>query len=168
VYQPATDMHASGGGWIVDPGYQNLPVAISGTNQHGNLGFTVRYKKGTTNPQGQAVYTFRGVDGYTYVVKSNSWIGGGLAFGTTADGAPFTGFSGKANVTALDSTGAPATGLGGGNMSFRVDVVDNAPPGASDTYAISVYTSAGKLYHQAGTQATPIALSGGNLTVHSR
>jgi hypothetical protein len=168
VYQPSTDMHASGGGWIIDPGYQSLPVAISGANQHGNLGFTVRYKKGTTTPQGQAVYVFRGVDGYTYVVKSNSWTGGGLAFGTNAAGAPFTGFSGKANVTAFDSTGAPATGVGGGNMSYRVDVVDNATLGTPDSYAINVYTSTGKLYHQAGTQAAPIAVSGGNLTVRSR
>jgi hypothetical protein len=168
VYQPATDMNASAGGWIVDPSYQNLPVAISSANRHGNLGFTVRYKKGTTTPQGQAVYIFRGVDGYTYVVKSNSWLGGGLAFGTTSLGAAFTGFSGKANVTAFSSDGQPVTGIGGGNMSYRVDAVDNASLGTPDTYAINVYTSAGKLYHQAGTQGSPVALGGGNVVVRSR
>jgi hypothetical protein len=43
----------TGGGWIVDPSF---------TNRHGNLGFTVKSKNGTT-PLGQSVYVFRGADG---------------------------------------------------------------------------------------------------------
>jgi hypothetical protein len=158
VYQPAPGAFATGGGWVVDPGYQSRPVAISAQNNHGNFGFNVRYKSGTT-PQGHAVYVFRGADGYDYVVKSNSWQGGAAAFtaGTTA-------FTGKATVTVVDpATGAVVPGLGGGNYTFRVD----ATAGASPTYAISVYDPSGTLFHQAGTSASQLPLGGGNIVVHS-
>jgi hypothetical protein len=46
------------------------------------------------------VCVFRGADGYDYIVKSNSWQGGGAAFTATT-----TGFSGKATVTVIN----PAT-----------------------------------------------------------
>jgi MBG domain (YGX type) len=162
VYQPTTGMSATGGGFVIDPGYQNLPVAISPKNQHGNFGFNVRYKSGTT-PMGQMVYTFRGADGYDYIIKSNSWQSGGLSFATNT-----ASFNGKGNVTVLDpTTGQPVLGLGGGNLTYRVDVTDNGKPSA-DTYAISVYTATGSLYHQAGTTATQLLLAGGNLAVHTK
>jgi hypothetical protein len=156
VYQPATDKFVTGGGWITDPS-----ANVSTQNQHGNFGLTVRYKSGTTTPQGQAVYVFRGNDGYDYVVKSNSWTGGGLSFGTNT-----SSFSGKANLTAINpSTGLAVSGIGGGNYTYRVDVTDNGSTG--DTYAISVYTSTGTLYHQAGTTASQLPLGGGNIVIHT-
>jgi hypothetical protein len=165
VYQPTTDKFLTGGGWIVDPSTNNLPVAISSANNHGNFGFTVRYKKGsTTVPQGQSVYVFRGADGYDYIVKSNAWTGGALAFPTTTT----AGFSGKANVTVINpATGLAVTGLGGGNYSYRVDATDNGLPGTTDKYTLSIYTPTGVLYHQAGTTASQITLGGGNIVVHS-
>jgi len=158
VYEPTTGIFATGGGWVADPGYQNKPVAISPLNNHGNFGFNVRYKNGTTTPQGQAVYIFRGADGYNYIVKSNSWQGGGAAFTPTT-----ASFSGKANVTVIDpSTGLQVAGLGGGNFTFRVDVA----AGASPTFAISVYDPTGALYHQSGTTANQLPLGGGNIVIH--
>jgi hypothetical protein len=155
VYQPATDKFATGGGWVVDP-------QGAAANRHGNFGFTVRYKSGT-NPSGQAVYVYRGTDGYNYVIKSNSWQGGGLAFGTNT-----VSFSAKANVTVINrATGLAVSGLGGGNYTFRVDATDNGSPGSSDSYAISVYAPNGSLFHQAGTTGSQLVLGGGNVTIHS-
>lgn len=159
VYQPATDKLATGGGWVTDPNPN-----VSAQNKHGNFGFTVRYKSGTTTPSGQAVYVFRGSDGYDYVIKSNSWTGGGLSFGTNAAGSNTASWSGKCNVTAIDpATGLAVSGIGGGNYTYRVDVTDNGSTG--DIYAISVYTPAGALYHQVGTPSSQLTLGGGNITV---
>lgn len=113
---------------------------------------------GTTTPEGQLVYVFRGADGYTYVVKSNSWQGGGAAFTPTG-----ASFSGKANVTVIDpATGLPVPGLGGGNLTFRVGVTS----GSSPSFAISVYDANGLLYHQAGTTVSQLTLGGGNVVIH--
>jgi hypothetical protein len=104
------------------------------------------------------------VDGYDYIVKSNAWTGGALAFPTTTT----AGFSGKANVTVINpATGLAVTGLGGGNYSYRVDATDNGSPGTTDKYTLSIYTPTGVLYHQAGTTASQITLGGGNIVVHS-
>jgi hypothetical protein len=160
VYQPSTGVFATGGGWIVDPSYQNMPVAISSQNNHGSLGFSVRYQSGTTDPQGQLSYTFRGADGYDYVIKSTSWQGGGAAFNAST-----SSFGGLAIVTVIDpSTGLAVSG-GGDNYTFRVDVstsISGAP-----NFAISIYDPLGALYHQAGTTATPLPLGGGNIVIHS-
>lgn len=147
----------------------SLPVAISTTNDHGNFGFTVRYKG--NSPTGQSVYVFRGADGYDYVIKSNSWNGGSLAFSSNSGGAALVGFSAKANVTVIDpATGQPVAGKGGGNLTFRVDAIDNGNSGTQttpDSYAISVYTPAGVLYHQAGTTGAQLPLHGGNVMIHT-
>lgn len=158
VYQPATDKFATGGGWVTDPS-----ATVSAANKHGNFGFTVRYKSGTS-PAGQAVYVYRGKDGYNYVVKSNSWQNGGLSFGANT-----VSFSAKCNVAVIDpATGTQVTGLGGGNFSFRVDAIDNGSPGSADTYAIAVYTPTGALYHQAGLTSNQLVLGGGNIVVHTK
>jgi uncharacterized protein YjbI with pentapeptide repeats len=155
LYQPTTGTWATGGGWVSDPS-----STVSSTNRHANFGFNVRYTS-TGAPKGQSVFAFRGADGYDYVVKSNSWQGGGLAVSTTG-----TGFSGKATVTVIDpTTGLPVTTLGGGNYSFRVDATQNAT--TPSTYAISVYTSTGVLWHRAGTTSVQLPLGGGNIVIHS-
>jgi hypothetical protein len=164
VYQPSPGASTNGGGWVVDPGTKNIPVAISAANRHGNFGFTVRYKKGTTTPQGQAVYVFRGADGYDYIIKSSSWQGGGF---TIANGNRAS-FSGKANVTVIDpKTGLAVAGAGGGNFTYRVDATDNGTGGSTDTYAISIYDGAGRLYHQVGATGSQLTLGGGNITTRA-
>lgn len=153
VFAPTTGKWATGGGWVHDPS-----PTVSPTNDHGSFGFAVRYKKGSSTPLGQSVYVWRGNDGYDYIVKSNSWKGGGASFGTST-----AGFSGKATVIVYDpATGTTVSGLGGGNFTYRVDVTD----GSTDKYAISVYTPKGALYHRAGTTSTQLPLGGGNITVH--
>jgi hypothetical protein len=160
VYQPSPDKFVTGGGWVHDPSSQDKPVAV-GANDHGNFGFTVRYSKNLT-PSGHAIYVFRGSDGFNYIVKSNSWQGGGLALGATSGR-----FGGKANVSVVDTkTGQIVDGLGGGNYSYRVDVTDGGV-GAGDSYAITVYTPTGTLYHQVGMPQKQLPLEGGNIVIHS-
>jgi hypothetical protein len=164
VYAPTSGIWATGGGWIRDPGTNNLPVAIDPDNDHGSFGFSVRYKSGTTTPQGQSVYVFHGANGYDYVVKSNTWRGGAAAFTRTT-----ARFSGKASVQVYDpASGTYVSGLGGGNFTYRVDVTDGGQGGSADRYAISVYDSRGKLYHRAGDFVNQLPLQGGNITVHAK
>jgi hypothetical protein len=105
----------TGGGWILD---------IISENEKGNFGFAVQYQKGKTGtPKGNFVYIYR-FDGYDYIVKSNSWQGGGLSFsafgGTVINKASF---SGKCVIQKID----PATGAlvaSAGNSKFAVTVID--------------------------------------------
>jgi hypothetical protein len=165
VFQPLASASASGGGWVIDPGTGAIPVAISPTNPKGSFGLSVKYKKGTTTPTGQAVYTFRGADGYVYIMKSTSWVSGAAVFRSGA-----ASFSGKASVTVLDPrTGLVVSGLGGGNFSYRIDVTD----GSTDTYALRLYDAKGRLYHLVGSPGTngavnPVAVKAGNITVRAR
>src|SRR5260370_24066534 len=136
LFQPRGGCFATGGGRLVDPGYLTLPVAISSQNGHGNFGFNVRYASGTSTPQGQANYTFRGADGYDYVVKSTSWQDGGAAFSATT-----TSFGGVASVTVIDpSNGLAVSGLGGTNFTFRVDLSTRASGGPGFTSDVSAHT----------------------------
>ncbi|HEY3523466.1 MAG TPA: Ig-like domain-containing protein [Candidatus Limnocylindrales bacterium] len=166
VFQPATGVWASGGGWLIDPSTQNIPVAVSATHPKGHFGFDVSYtKKNSTSPKGHASYSFAGADGYVYVIKSTSWQGGAFAL----SGAHAAYFAGKAVVIAIDPiTGLAVPGIGGGNYSFRVDLTDGGSGGSDDTYALSVYTPSGALYHRVGTAPSQIAVKGGNLTVHAK
>ena len=164
VYTPATGVWVSGGGWLTDPSYLNIPVQVSPTRTKGKFGFNVQYaKKGSTAPKGNVTYSFRGVDGYVYVIKSSSWQGGLLAL----SGEHAAYFVSKCVVVARDPrTGLPVPGIGGGNYSCRVDIVDGGAGGSNDTYALSVNTPSGALYHRVGTAANPIAVQGGNVSVH--
>jgi len=171
VYPPTTDRYTHGGGWLLEPAIPGSPtVGGSPTNNRASFGFSMRYKSGSkTTPWGQLVYTFRGADGYDYVVKSTSWTGGGLAFGTGA-----ASFSGKATVTRIrpesercfsyyDRDHPTTKYYSAPSYTFRVDVADKS---AGDTFAITVSSALGVLYHRAGTTAVQIKISGGNITVH--
>jgi hypothetical protein len=48
-------------------------------------------------------------------------------------------------------------------IRFRLDVTDN---GRSDTFALSVYTPEGMLFHRVGTPREPVAPGGGQVVVH--
>ncbi|MDQ3252411.1 MAG: hypothetical protein M3R15_00655, partial [Acidobacteriota bacterium] len=151
----STEKRVTGGGWVADS---------ESANQKGNFGFTVNYQK-SGSPKGNSLYTFRGVDGYNYRVKSNSWQGGGLTF----YGEPWkAAFSGKCNVQKIDPlTGATIQSWG--NYTFTVDLVDGdlKNPRETDRYAIQVLTDAGAIWKQIGTRTAPVQLGGGNVAVKS-
>lgn len=145
---------ATGGGWVAD---------AKSINGKANFGFTVNYqKKGT--PKGNSTFLFRGADGYNYLVKSNSWAGGGLTFYNTAAAS----FSGKCVIQKIDrSTGLVVESKG--NCFFTVDILDGdlKKPKASDMYAITVLSD-GLVWHQVGDINAPVGIGGGNIVVHSK
>ena len=152
----STTRRVTGGGWIADSG---------SANGKGNFGFTVNYQK-NGSPKGSSVYLYRGTDGFNYLVKSNSWQGGGLSFFKDPTVASF---SGKCVVQKID----PATGQiveAWGNYRFIVDIVDGdlLNPRAADRYAITILDSNSAVWRQIGTRSSPIQLGGGNVAIHSK
>lgn len=153
-----TDQRTTGGGWI--------PEVLS-RNGKCNFGFTVA--PGKKGIKGQSVFVIRGSDGYDYVVKSNSWNGGGLGF----SGLNLASFNGKCTITAIDQT----TGLidvtrSQGNCSFTVDVKDGdlASPKVTDEYGIRVLRGDGSVFYQtltSGSYARRV-MGGGNVMVKSK
>ena len=160
----STDKRVSGGGWV--------PFAGSSTGK-ANFGFTVNYQR-NGNPNGNAVFVFRSTDPttpsdpkvYDWVVKSNSWQGGGLSFYTDPSKASFNG---KCNVQKID----PATGLmvaSFGNYSFTADLKDGdlLNPRQADAYGITILDNTSAIWRQVGTPGAPVTLGGGNVTIQSR
>jgi hypothetical protein len=150
-----TERRVTGGGWVPD---------AATVNNKGHFGFTVNYRN-NGSPSGNALYMFRGTDGYNYRVKSNSWQGGGLTF----YGDPWkAAFSGNCNVQKIDPlTGATVESWG--NYTFTVDLVDGdlKNPRETDRYAIQILTNAGVIWRQVGTRTNPLALGGGQVAVKS-
>jgi len=148
-------LSATGGGWVPDFG---------SANGRDNFGFTVQYNKNQA-PKGNFVFVFRGKDGYDYVVKSNSWQGGGLSFMGTNKAY----FSGKCNVQKIDrTTGAVVASWG--NYRFAVDITDGdlITPHTADTIAIRILNSINAIWQQIGTSTAQIPLGGGNIVIHSK
>jgi hypothetical protein len=160
----STDKRVTGGGWV--------PYAASSTGK-ANFGFTVDYQK-NGSPKGNSVFIFRSVDPttpndpkvYDWVVKNNSWQGGGLGFYTDPSKASFNG---RCNVQKID----PATGLivaSFGNYSFTVDLMDGdlLNPKQADRYGITILDNTGIIWRQVGTPGNPLPLGGGNVSVKSK
>ena len=145
----------TGGGWIPDP------LSINGK---GNFGFVVNYNN-KKSPQGSFIYVFRGTDGYNYIVKSNSWSGGGLWF--TGENKAY--FTGRCNVKMINRATGESTGLGG-NWQFTVDITDGdlTTPRTVDKFAITVVQTNGVIWRQIGTPSAQIPLGGGNVVIHNK
>jgi phospholipase C len=144
VYAPTAGSFVTGGGWVHDPG-----------GDQGTFGLEARYAKDAT-PSGHAVYVFTDADGNQEVIRSTGWQGGGLAI----DGNHAT-IAGTCDVTVLDGAGQIVSVSTGDR--FRLDVGD-VP--VADTFALSVHTPEGTVYHRAGTPSTPLTLGGGQVVVH--
>lgn len=154
VYAPTTGTFVTGGGWVHDPGYLDRPEPIS-TDDQGTFGLEARVRKDGT-PSGNVTYVFPGAKGSQYIVRSTGWQGGGLAIsGNHAT------IAGTCDVTVLDPAGNVVSDTSGD--SFRLDVSD-AP--RSDTFALTVRTLDGTLYHRVGTPTEPLGLGGGQVVVH--
>ncbi len=160
---PTNDLHSNGAGWLPDS-------ASSSGKAH--FGFTVR--PGNNNgaaPKGNSTFIFRGLDGFNYLVKGNSWQGGYLQFSAEPGTTIFTrsNFKGNCNVQKID----PATGLvveSSGNYSFEVFTKDGdlLSPKAADAYSITVWDHNGAVWHKVGSATTLVNLGGGNITNKNR
>jgi hypothetical protein len=154
VYAPTTGSFVTGGGWVHDPGYLARPVPIS-TDDTGTFELDAKLKKGT-GPSGHVTYAFSGADGNHYVVHSTGWQRGGLAMvGNHAI------VAGSCEVTVLDADGRSVSESTGD--TFRLDVGDIR---RADTFALSIFTPDGALYHRVGTPREPLELGGGQVVVH--
>ena len=154
------DQQTSGGGWIPDP---------ESINGKGNFGFTVKGKNGS--PKGNSIYIFRGLDGFNYIVKSNSWAGGFLNFSNepATSISNRSSFKGKCTVQKVDrNTGAIVASFG--NFSFIVDTRDGdlLSPRSFDAYAITILDNNGLIWRRVGTNLALIPLGGGNINVKAK
>ncbi len=154
VYAPTQGSFVTGGGWVHDPGYRDLPVPIS-TDDVATFGIDARLRKDGT-ASGNVTYVFTGANDNQYVVRSTGWQGGGLAI--TASSATIAG---TCDVTVFDPAGE-VVAVSSDDV-FRLDVTDRAK---IDTLALSVFTGDGTLYHRAGTPGNQLPLGGGQVVIH--
>jgi len=153
VYAPSTGDITAGGGWVTDPS-----ASVSASHAQGNYGFSAR-RTGTGAPQGAFVYAFRGADGNDYIVRGTG-LPSTLNFGTAS-----CGVGGRATVVVINpTTGLRVSGLGGPNYAFSLMVTDKSA--TADTFALSVHAPNGALWRQAGTNARPLSIAGGDVFVH--
>ena len=154
VYAPSLGRFVTGGGWVHDPSYLDRPVPVA-ADDTGSFGMEARLSK-DGSPSGNVIYAFAGEDGYLYVVRSTGWRGGGLAI--SGDRATIAG---TCDVTVLDGYGHTVSETT--DNTYRLDARDLS---RSDTFALSVHTSDGTLYHRVGTAGQPLPLGGGQVVVH--
>lgn len=150
VWKPVTGTSAAGGGQVLDQ---------ADANGRAHFGFSVSYNK-KVGPRGQLSFSWRNrVNGFDYVVRSNSWSGGAfIVKGTEAT------MVAKANLTVIDPlTGLVMSHLSGGNYQLKVVAKDNGTGGQTDTYGVTVTNPQGSAIH---TVAVTV-IRGGNVTIHS-
>ena len=150
----------TGGGYLELTNSQGAVPGDPGSKA--NFGFTVKYAKGGTNPQGEVNLVVRS-NGRVYHVKSSAIAALAVtpASGTSPGKATLT-----ATVTIRDITapGKPVTVSS--TATAQLAMTDNGEPGANDTLGITI-TSAGALWFSSNGSptATPQKLGGGNLQV---
>ena len=154
------EVQTNGGGWVPDN---------ASLNGKANFGFSVKGQNGS--PKGNAIFIFRGTDGFNYIVKSTSWTGGFLNFSTEPGTSILnrTSFKGKCVVQKVDrSTGLVIASFG--NFSFTVDARDGdlLTPRSFDAYAITVLDNNGVIWRQIGTNINLLPLGGGNVMVKAK
>jgi len=150
----------AGGGWIPDP--------TNDVNGKSNFGFTVQNSKNGIKGNSLFIYRARvGSDEIQYIVKSNSWQGGGLTFNVNRDPTRAT-FTGKATVQRYVN-GVFDAAFNSGGYTFTVDDLDGdlKSPRVSDGYAVAVLNSGNQIVKQLGTRSAPVALGGGNVLIQS-
>ena len=157
----------TGGGYLVlTKSSGTTPGAL---NSKLNFGFTVKYNKGGTNPQGRVTAILRAADGKKYQIKSTaidslSVTPVNLTKKTTGTGV----FTAKANITDL------ATGLSvPGSYTMKLYVEDNGEPGGSkwneDQLYLVIFNSAGGIFFSSnwsGSATVIQPIMNGNLQVH--
>jgi len=170
---PITISPASIANFITGGGYLVLSNSAGTTpgalNSKLNFGFTVKYNKGGTNPQGKVTAILRAANGKKYQIKSTaidslSVNPVNLTNKTTGTGV----FTAKANIIDL-STGLTISGT----YTMKLYVQDNGEPGGpkwnEDQLYLVIFNSAGGIWFTSkwnGTQTVVQPITNGNLQVH--
>ncbi|MDT5269876.1 MAG: hypothetical protein QOH49_2062 [Acidobacteriota bacterium] len=157
---PSDEWRVSGGGWL--PG-------AAGTNSKDNLELNVRGDKKDGQLKGDLKFTFRGADGFDYVVESYSWQGGYLQFsaepGVTPTAYTRSELKGTCTVRKVNAgTGNTVVSLG--NYTFEMYAADGdlLSPRQPDAFAFVIRDGAGQVWHQTGSRTSLVTLGGGNIT----
>ncbi len=173
VVAPVTISPASITNFITGGGY--LVLTNSSGAQPGekdsklNFGFTVKYNKSGTNPQGKVTAILRAADGKQYQIKSTAIDSLSVTPINTTKKTSGTGvFTAKCNITDL------ATGLSvPGQYTIKLYVEDNGEPGGpkwnEDQLYVVVFNSAGGIWFSSnwnGAQTVLQPIMNGNLQVH--
>ena len=145
VYAPDPGGVVAGTGWVPDEGARGTFAVAARTRSDGR-------------PTGQSWYAFRGPDSSEVVFRSTTWQGGGLAIAGHR-----VALGGTGVVTVLDNRGRVVRVIE--DARFRVDAVDAGGRRTPDSYALSVYTPEGLLYHRVGSMTEPAQLGGGRIVV---
>ena len=156
----SNDQRTTGGGWVPDS---------NSANGHDNFGFNVQNDKG--KPKGSSIFIFRGTDGFNYIVKNNSWVGGFLNFASEPGTNVLnrSSFAGKCVVQKIDAkTGQIVASLG--NFTYTVDARDGdlLDPRQGDAYAITILDNNGVIWRRVGTNTALVPLGGGNVSVKAK
>ncbi|MES2523967.1 MAG: MBG domain-containing protein [Gemmatimonadota bacterium] len=150
----------TGGGWIAD---------ADSRNGKDNFGFNAGYLK-NGSPKGNAVFVFRSKDGFDYVVKTNSWSGGGLSF-LVDNNVTKASFTARATVQKINiTTGLADPTWNSGGFTMIVDLLDGDlnTPRTTDSYAITILNGSGGVWKRVGTRTAQVTLGGGNVAVQSK
>jgi autotransporter-associated beta strand protein len=157
---PTDELRSSGGGWVAD--------ALSG-NGKSSFGFNVSPGKKDGQVKGNFTLVFRGLDGFNYVVKSNTWQDGYLQFSAEPGVSPAvytrSELKGRCTVQKVN----PATGQiveSWGSYSLEAFTADGdlLSPRQTDAFAFVIRDGAGQVWHQVGARAALVTLGGGNIT----
>ena len=163
---PSKDTHSHGSGWVAD---------ATSANGRASFEFNVKSdKKEKDGPvKGNSTFTFRGADGFDYVVEGTTWQDGYLQFAAAPGVTPAvytrSEFKGRCNVQKVN----PATGqkvAAFSNYTFEVFTSDGdlLDPRQADAYAFIVRDGSGQVWHQVGSRNALVTLGGGNVTNKTR
>lgn len=162
------DTQSQGEGWVSDP---------ASSTGRATFEFSVKPdKKLKDGPvKGNWTLSFRGSDGYDYIVESTGWQGGYLQFsaepGVTPTVYTRSNFKGQCSVRKVNpATHQTVATLS--NYSFEVFAKDgdllseqdnNEEGQQADTYAFTVWDGNGQFWHGVGSRTTMVTLGGGEV-----
>jgi hypothetical protein len=135
-----------------------------------NFGFTVKYNKSGTNPQGKVTAILRAADGHHYQIKSTAIDSLSVQpVNLTKKTTGFGVFTAKCVITDLTAGGVPVPG----QYTLKLYAQDNGEPGgpkwAEDQLYLVVFNSAGGIWFSSNwtnNQTTLQPIMNGNLQVH--
>lgn len=159
VAVPSDEWRSSGGGWVAYPASANGKLDFS---------FNVRPENKGGPLKGEWKLTFRGTDGFDYVVEASDWQGGYLQFaaepGVTPAAYTRSELKGKCTVR-KSGHGSGQSATTSENCTFEAYGFDGdlLSPRQADAFAFVVRNGSGQVLHQAGARNALVTLGGGNI-----
>ncbi len=154
---PADEWRTSGGGWIADAASANGKLDIS---------FNVRPENKGGPLKGEWKLTFRGTDGFDYVVEASSWEGGYLQFAAEPGVTPaaYTRSELRGKCTVRKSGHGPSQTFENYTFEAYASDGDLLSPRRDDAFAFVIRDGSGQVWRQAGSRNALVTLGGGNVT----